>query len=325
VIQSVLSSLVFAFSISSVAFAASEQKTTSDSQSTLKIDDAAGKKNKVEGDIDQEILNARLRAESGSKSKFSMSVKGAYTGGSVESAFGQKRPLLSSDPGNQDFTSLDIGLNARYRSTKNDSFTLGTAFGFVTPFQGRVNKEKDAINVNDPNIGYNRVGKVFGLQTVGTVSYAYGTSIPSRRIDETHQGGLSYNVMKDFGNGLTAGASLATGYNFYASKAGENANARSTSYGNDRRTEFSLGLFPQAEYAITDKLAARTVFGYFNWRHLYGDQNRFRMLQTYVYQSIGVGWSITRDIYLYPNIQFVPDNIRSDFTNVALSTTINVF
>ena len=37
------------------------------------------------------------------------------------------------------------------------------------------------------------------------------------------------------------------------------------------------------------------------------------------------GVKVTRDIFLYPNVQFVPDQLRSKQTNVALSTNINMF
>ncbi len=46
------------------------------------------KANKVEGDLDQEISNLKLRAESGSKSKWSMSATANYRGGSVSSRLG---------------------------------------------------------------------------------------------------------------------------------------------------------------------------------------------------------------------------------------------
>jgi hypothetical protein len=217
-----------------------------------------------------------------------------------------------------------MGLSSRYRWSKNDSVTLGTQFGFVTPFQGRVSKN-DAINVNDPNLGYSRVGKMGQWQTVSTIAYAYGTSISSRAVDETHQFGAAYNVMRPVWGRLSVGGSASLGYNFFSSGAGTLNSQVSNSYGHDKRIDYAVGVFPTAEYAFTDKLQARTVFGYFNWKHMYGDVNSYRLLQTYVYQSVGIGWSIVRDVYLYPNVQFLPGNMRSDFTNVSLSASINVF
>jgi hypothetical protein len=38
-----------------------------------------------------------------------------------------------------------------------------------------------------------------------------------------------------------------------------------------------------------------------------------------------VGYSVTRDIFLYPNIQFLPNQVASDMTNVGIQATINVF
>src|SRR5690606_13721252 len=125
----------------------------------------------------------------------------------------------------------------------------------------------------------------------------------------------------------TVGSSVAMSYNFYESDPGAQTegDTQTSAYGGDRRTAWTAAIYPYAEYSFNDTFSARTVFGYFNWKHLYGDDNRYRLLQTFVYQSVGVGVSVTRDIYLYPNIQFVPDNIRNDFTNVALSATINMF
>jgi hypothetical protein len=42
-------------------------------------------------------------------------------------------------------------------------------------------------------------------------------------------------------------------------------------------------------------------------------------------ESVGIGCSVTRDIFLYPNIQFTPGNISANLTNVGLTATINLF
>lgn len=317
--------LALAFVFSSGVYAAEEKKT--DGQSTIKIEDATDKKNKVDGDVDQEVTNQRMRAESGSKSKFSLSTSIGYRGGAISRPFGAERPNLAGTPGIETVSAAQIGLDARYRWTKNQSVTLGTMFGMITPFQGDVDQssKNNQINVYDPALGYKLVGKLGPLQTSGGITYYRGTSNQSKATDMTQAVGLSVSVLKAWENRLTTGVAFSAGYNDYSSRPGENRANRRASYGKDARDDWSLGIFPFAEYQITDTFSARTVFGYFNWKHMYGDTERFRLLQTYVYQSLGVGISITRDIYLYPNIQFVPDNIRGDFTNVALSANINVF
>lgn len=306
-----------------------EKNKNAEGKSSIKIDQATGKKNKVDGDIDEEITNPRLRAESGSKSKFSLSTSVAYTGGSISRAFGKDRPnIKGNEPGQQVRTSADIGLDVRYRWSKNDSLTVGTSMGMMTPFQGNTDSTQKQFNIYDPAFGYARIGKVGSIQMSTGVGLGIGTSNESKSIRKIADLGVSVTGLHSFQNGLAVGLSTAVGYNFYGNNAGEATDVRTASpgfYGGDRRTEWSLGVFPFAEYQFNDYIAARTVFGYFNWRHLYGDTNSSRLLQLYVYQSLGVGITLTRDIYLYPNIQFLPDNVRSDFTNFAMSATLNVF
>lgn len=321
-----LLALALALGTSGQAFAKVEKKT--EGKSSIKIEEVTQKKNKVDGDIDEEITNARMRAESGSKSKFSLSGSVAYTGGPISDPLGKVRPNLQGDPGIQTQTSMGIGLDARYRWSKNDSLTVGTSMGLMTPFQGVTGEENVQLNVFDPNIAYNRVGKIGNIQTSSAFALGVGTSNESQSIKQTADLGASVTGLISGENGLTAGLSMAVGYSFFGNKAGEATDlptAKPGYYGGDRRTEYSLGIYPFLEYAVNDKIAVRTIFGYFNWKHLYGDDKSARLLQRFVYQSVGVGFAVTRDIYLYPNIQFIPDNIRSDFTNFAMSATLNVF
>jgi hypothetical protein len=197
----------------------------------------------------------------------------------------------------------------------------------MTPFQGDIDPDENQINIFDPKLGYALVGKIGDIQANGTLTYYHGTSQESKNVDMDAALVASYSFLKAWQNKLTTGISFTLADYFYGTDPGEGSVPRLTkrrAYGGDNRTDWSVGIFPFAEYTFTDKYSFRTVFGYFNWRHLYGDDNRWR-LQTYVYQSVGIGISLNRDVYLYPNVQFVPDNIRADFTNVALSATINTF
>ena len=305
---------------------ADDNSAADQTKNKVKVEDVNGRKNKVDGDIDQEITNAKLRAESGSKSKFSLSATATYTGGTITNAFGTERPNIKGTPEQETHTSIGGGFDARYRWTKNDSFTLGTTYAIMTPFQGNVHTSKSQYNLFDPAIAYNRVGKVGGFQTVATVAYAYGTSTASTAVDLTHQVGVAYNAMWDFHNGFSAGAQVAADYNYYTSRPGDNkVGADPGNYGGDSRVDWDFAIYPQAEYQFNDMISARTVFGYFNWKHLYGDTNRTRLLQEFVYQSLGIGISVARDFFLYPNIQFLPGNLHSQYTNVGLNATLNVF
>lgn len=320
----VFAALAVGYSTASYA----QQSNDAAAETTGKLDKVLEKTNTVSGNIDEEITNAKLRAESGSKSKYSFSTRLDYTGGSFTRAFGVQRPDLSGVPGNQTETSASIGLDGRYRMTKNDSVTLGTSFAMMTPFQGNVGDTGTQLNVFDPNLAYNRAFAGLGLQQTASVILTVGTSKETQDIDKNGSLTLSHNGLKEFKNGLSVGIATDLSYNSYNSAPGKSKNERTVApgyYGGDRRQEWSLAFYPYGEYAINDRYAIRTVFGYLNFQHLYGDNNAFRLLKQKSYQSVGLGIAVTRDVYLYPNVQFVPDNIRSDFTNLAFNATINIF
>jgi hypothetical protein len=93
---------------------------------------------------------------------------------------------------------------------------------------------------------------------------------------------------------------------------------------NQNLSDSVSGLYPAAEYEINDTYNLRTVFGFQVYEQLRRqDDSTFNKRK--VYQSVGLGISVTRDVFLYPNIQFIPSDIRSDRTNVAISANINVF
>jgi hypothetical protein len=295
---------------------------------SLQLEDATSKQNRIDGDIDQEITNPKLRTDSGSKSKFSGSASMNYKGGALSKPFGAERPDLSGLPENQTDSSLDGGLKLRFRQDKNHSFTLGVALGVRTPLQGDVNTSTNQMNVGDPLLGYNYTwAGAWGLQNSANLYASYGTSKESVRIDQFGSIAADYTVMKKIVKRLQAGVTAYSYRNFYETKPGENKFTAVQGDPNhlDRRTDYMLSLSPTIEYYLSDKVALRTMMGFFRWRHLYGDRDEWSLMRIKEYQSIGVGWTVTRDVYLYPNVQFLPRNVRSEYTNVGLTTSINVF
>lgn len=260
--------------------------------------------------IDEEITNARIRATSGSKSKLSLSSSLSYDGGSIKKPFGATRPNISGDPEVEVDTAFGGSISGRYRFNPNDSITFGAGVSLLRPLHGA-----EDFSIDNPDIAYSRVYKLGVFQTVSSVGYTHGTSESYKAVDLNSVIYLSHNMMAQLGDSrFTAGASF--GLNFF--NYGDDPTAA------DGRTAYSVGIYPQLEYSFNDTLSARTVFGYFNFRNKRSDSD-FHLERRYEYQSIGVGISLTRDIYLYPNIQFIPDNLDVDNTNVAVSATINLF
>lgn len=310
--------------VSGAAFA-EEQKQNTDGKTSIKIEDAAGKTNKVDGNLDEEITNKKMRAESGSKSKYSMSLAIGYNGSTINKPADAKRPNLYQQSGQEVVSSLNGDISARYRINKNDSVTLGIGVGLVTPLQGDINPNSNQFKVNDPSVTWSRVGQMWGLQNSFGIGVSAGTSKVSRRDETIGSPSASYTFIKSFQNGLSLGLANTVEYYFYDSKPGRNQYNAIDSYGGDGRAEWVLGVFPFLEYELTDKLSFRTVSRYTTWYHLYGMDDKTGFLHETGTQSAGIGISVTRDLYLYPNVQFLWQDLKSDRTNVALSATINMF
>ena len=117
---------------------ANAQTTEKSSESKTKIDKMKPGKNKVEGDIDSEVTNARMRATSGSKSKYSLSSSLSWLGGRIADPFIEERPNIVGDPSTETATSFSGSFSGRYRWTKNSSVTLGIGAGVLTPLQGNI-------------------------------------------------------------------------------------------------------------------------------------------------------------------------------------------
>jgi hypothetical protein len=292
----------------------------------MQITEAADKKNKVDGDIDQEITNAKLRADSGSKSKWSMSATANYRGGSVSRPFAAGRPDLSGLPDNQVDTSIDGTVKVRYRPDKNSSITAGVSLGMKTPFQGDVNANENQLNIGDPLLGYNRTFAALGLQNSWNVYGSAGTSDESKNVERTASFATDYTLMKKIDR-VSFGGTASVWWDVLSSEPGENPRWRQRAGMEkvDKRVLWGTTFSPTVEISLSEKLTLRGLFGYFRWKHLYGDGENWRLLRIKEYNSVGLGVALIRDVYLYPNVQFLPRDAKLANTNVGLSATINVF
>ncbi|NQZ01765.1 MAG: hypothetical protein HRT45_13975 [Bdellovibrionales bacterium] len=311
---------------------ANAQTTEKSSESKTKIDKMKPGKNKVEGDIDSEVTNARMRATSGSKSKYSLSSSLSWLGGRIADPFIEERPNIVGDPSTETATSFSGSFSGRYRWTKNSSVTLGIGAGVLTPLQGNIGYRgrENQMNVTDPFLSYSYVGKLGRFQTINSFSVAAGTSEASQDVDNVARASWSPNFLTTIeGTKLTLGMAAGITYNFYGGDVAD-GEVLTDSGANIEPflTTYSVALFPYMEYAFSDKYQFRTVFGYFNWRHIRSDDSQSPvegLSKLNSYQSTGINMILTRDIFLYPYFQFSPDDMALDKTTLAMSATLNVF
>lgn len=288
---------------------------------------------KEEGDQDDLITNAKMRAEAGSKSKFSISSALAYNGGTIEKPFAAKRPNIKGAAATPTYTNLAGTISGKWNISKVDSLFLGLGLRMLAPFESSVpNNAGQRYQASEPNLTYQRLAKIYGVQAVFQFGGTMYTAKEVRADGSLGELAFSPTLAYDFGgSAFTIGVSLYGAYRFFDKETSEVISSEKDEDGSmiyylagSSQDDYSLAYYPFMEYQLNSIFNLRTLVG-FGYDHARVEDNAFAYKKNKVYQSVGIGISITRDIFLYPNIQFLPDNIRSDLTNVALSASVNLF
>jgi hypothetical protein len=273
---------------------------------------------------DQLITNRRLRADSGSLSLWSVSSGFTYQGGSVAHPKDASRPNIVKGADAitlQNFTG-DIGV--RYRLTKLLSITGSTGVFMTTPFHDSIktNNKKlrnnfdenhQKMTVNDPFLKTTYVNKFHFLQSVTQAKVTLITN-NQQKLDGYR---WNYYASQQFMHNVddtkfSYGVNMAI--SFYSFGGKENLTL----------TDQVHGIYPAVEYEISEKVNFRTTFGTWVYQHIRND-NHWTYQKRTAYQSVGLGILLSRDVFLYPNIQYIPSDIRADRTNIALTANINFF
>ncbi len=320
----ILLSLILAGSLS-VAHAAEEQQTSN--TSTAKAADLQKKDEQVK-DIDDEITNAKMRAESGSKSKWSASIDMSYFGGNLSIPFGDVRPNYSGEAATNAVTSFEGTVGVSYRIDPKNRLSLNTGVAIYTPFQARAedlstsSENGGLTDVSTPSIVWGHATKIGSTQNSFSLGYSHATTnYDVNTLKQIGAASLSHVIIFNIeGSNFQPGIASSLSNSFYKDGANESDRVRARG----RRPDYVVSVAPFVEYAFNDTYSLRTVFRPATFSHMRKDAADTFEKSMYT-QSLGLGMAITRDIFLYPNMQFAPENFRADLTNVGLATTINMF
>lgn len=282
-------------------------------------------------DVDEVLTNKKLRADSGSKSKLSISNSISYKGGTVDVPLAEIRPNIQGGAGATTVATLTDTVSLKYNFTQRKSMLLGLGLRWITPFYGtatpynyqtRKKYVGNKFDADNPVLNYQYIYKWLGIQSVLISGVTAWTRQDQRDVGYLATFDVQQVNVYEFG---TSGFSLGVTLDINHSEFDRDTSATTGANVKDGQSDWGWAAFPFAEYAITQRLHLRTVSGLLTWEHRREHTDGGDTIKTKVYQSIGLGISVTRDFYLYPNVQFLPDNIRSDLTNVAVSSSLNIF
>lgn len=300
---------LFAFGASAVADETPSPAESSTFKTEVDMDHAAVTEAQ---DLDAEVSDVKLRANSGAKSKYSTSLYFNYSGASLRQPGGEKRPNVGgsriADP-----VSASGNFGLRFRRNKNESIFVATGFYRERPFHSEENQED--WQVNTPHLGYNYTLGIHDWQ-ISSNYRLYITTLDYRRaVGEVATLGYSLSSMDRLGTSRFSGGINA---DFFLSAFDKNESELRS-----MQTDYGLSLTPTLQFNKTDRLNIYSSLSLMNYSHSRSN-SPFRFQKGTITQSLGVGAAVARDFYLSPYLLFEPRHISSANISVNLGLTVNL-
>ncbi len=273
-------------------------------------------------DIDDEITNARLRATTGAKKKLSIASSFSYSGAAITNPLSTERPQLNDGLASADPAKANADISLKYRLTDNDHLNLGFGVDYTPEYtadKATGRKQTSRTNASSPSLVYSRVFKAGGIQNVLSAGVSKYTAKEDLDTNLNYQASVSHTMMAPIGSSK---AEIGI-YTYFAQEFYSKLDEGQAERGNEKNTtSHQVGIMPIFEYAFSDKVSFRTVSRWLTWTVMNSDKDRgFIAGQT---QSMGIGYAVTRDVYLYPNMQWKWSSLNANQTTVGFSANINL-
>lgn len=259
---------------------------------------------------DKDITDSKLKADSGSLSRYSLKFSLSYYGPPVGDLSEKNTPNPDGSIGNY-ATALSGSMSGRYRLDSKSAISLGTGISANTPFHG-----VERMDVKTPFVSYDRSSRLGDLQ----LRNSYGasvTTVPNFR-EVGQYGSLSYDNSLIYNMGASGFAvGLDSGISYFLYEREYDAKKDRTA------SRYYIGLYPQVKYNFSDKtnLYASVALSFTNPRAL---ENEWAMLNKTMSGRVGMGMAFTRDIYFAPYLNFYPKEFNWKSTTVSFSTIFSI-
>ncbi len=302
--------LIFALGIFVTTAQAQTSTTTMEAapkqESTLKLKKLIQNK-KFEDD--KEITDTKLRADSGSRSKYSLKFALSYAGPPVGDLGARTQPNPDGTVGVFE-TSLGGSISGRYRLDSQSAVSVGTGITALTPFHGT-----ERLDVKNPFISYDLNDRMGGVQMRHSFGYAVTTVPNYRSVGQYGSAKYDHSMVHNFGaSGWAVG--LDTGLDLFFFERDYQPKDR-------KSTRYHLGFYPQVKYNFSDKvnIYSSLAMNYWNPR---SEASEGILRNKKIGQRVGMGIGFTRDIYFAPYLNFYPDNPRWDTTTLSVATVFSL-
>lgn len=258
----------------------------------------------------EDITDAKLRAESGSLSRYSLRSNFNYFGPTLGDVSEKDQPNPDGSIGSFQ-TALSGTMGMRYRFDSRSSVGLSGGLKVIYPLHGA-----ERVDLSNPSFNYDYAFKVGEVQMRNSPAIVFRTIPEFIRIGQTGYISDFHSVVYDFGAsgfaiGTDASATLFVYNREYESKDG-------------KAPRLGIEMNPNLKYRFSNRLSFITSTN-LAWWNPRSQSNGLILLNKAVNQRFGAGYAYTRDIYFNPYLAFYPQNLKAETTTLNFNTIFSVF
>lgn len=255
------------------------------------------------------ITDSKLLAEGGSLSKYSLKFNFSYFGPPIGDLSNKNQPNPDGTVGVYE-VSMGGSISGRYRIDSKTTISAGGGLSAITPFHG-----VKRVDFKNPFISYDKSHRVGNFQFRHSPGVS-ATTVPIYR-DVGQFGSLSYDGSLLYNIGSSAVAvGLDSSLNaFLYERDYENSDGRTARY--------HISVYPVIKYNFSDRLNLYTS-GSLNWYNPRYHDDQWAMHNKLFSARTGLGYSVTRDIYFAPYLNYYPQDLKTANTTLSFSTIFSI-
>ena len=256
-----------------------------------------------------EITDAKIKADAGSLSKYSLKFNLSYYGPTMGDLSAKDQPNPDGSIGTYE-TSIGGSLGGRYRIDPKTTVSVGSGVKLVHPFHGM-----DRTDLNNPYISYDKTAKIAGIQMRNSIGASYITIPNYTAVGEYASVNYDASFFYDLGkSGYSVGLDSSLGYFLY----GRDYKKSDRSAG-----RANWAFYPTVKYNFSDYLNINTSTNISFWNPR-ARKDEFALLNRTVSQRLGLGYLYSRDVYISPYVNFFPDKLSWDRTTLNIVTSFSL-
>ncbi|MDG0816410.1 hypothetical protein [Bdellovibrio svalbardensis] len=257
-----------------------------------------------------EITDAKLKADAGSLSRYSLKFNFTYNGPTLTDLSEKDQPNPDGSIGSFQ-TSLGGSIGARYRINSKSTVGISTGLKSIHPFHGA-----ERTDLSNPSLTYDYSSRIAGIQMKNSPGFVLRTVPDFTKVGQYGMLLDNHSLVYDLGpSGFSIGTDMAVGYFLYN---------REYQTADGKAARYSFEFNPNLKYNFSDKLSFVFSSNISLWNPR-GRSDQFALLNKSINQKLGLGYAYQRDIYINPFLTFYPQHLTWSGVTLNLTTIFSVF